>query len=276
MKSLRSRLFVVGYLAIALFGSTVWLMHLRQTPAFAEGLRSEESGIKRNESQSVAVVELFTSEGCSSCPPADDNLRRIANNAVKTNQKVIPLSFHVDYWNRLGWKDPFSQPAFSERQREYAAVLNSDTYTPQMIVNGSVEFVGSNRQLTDQNILKALESPARHAVTLSTSMLEGQRQLSVRYRVTGPLSETEEFVGEVINIAVATDSESISVSRGENAGRKLSHVWVVKSLQVIPLNSRDGAINIDPAFVKKKHTRIVAYVQSRSTGVITGASALEL
>jgi hypothetical protein len=84
------------------------------------------------------------------------------------------------------------------------------------------------------------------------------------------------MVDEVLNIAVATDSELVSVSRGENGGRKLSHVWVVKSLQVIPLSSRDGTFEIDSAFVKRKHSRVIAYIQSRSTGAITGASAVEL
>ena len=276
MNSVRSKTFVVGYLTAAFFGGTFWLTHLRQPTAFAEGLKSVKSDIKRNESQPIAVVELFTSEGCSSCPPADENLRRIASVAAKLDQKVFPLSFHVDYWNRLGWKDPFSQAAFSERQRQYATVLESDTYTPQMIVNGTAEFVGSDRRLTDQAIHKALESPAKHAVALSVADIDDQRRLSFRYQVTGPLSKTEQIADEVLNIAVATDAESVSVSRGENGGRKLSHVWVVKSLQVIPLSSRDGTFEIEPASVKRMHSRVIAYIQSRSTGAITGASVVEL
>ena len=93
-----------------------------------------------------AVVELFTSEGCSSCPPADNLLGEIVKDAQKGQQRVYCLSFHVDYWNSLGWRDPYSDPAFSRRQREYARAFESvQVYTPQMVVNGSTGFVGSDR-----------------------------------------------------------------------------------------------------------------------------------
>ena len=91
----------------------------------------------------VVVLELFTSEGCSSCPLADNLLPQLAS----LDAAVIPLSFHVDYWNRLGWKDPFSSAAFSDRQREYGQHFNSDgVYTPQLVVNGEYEMVGSDRR----------------------------------------------------------------------------------------------------------------------------------
>ncbi len=276
MRSLRSRTFIAGYLTLFCFSGSVWLAHLRQPTANAEGLKSAKADVKRNEGGPFAVVELFTSEGCSSCPPADANLQRIETAAAKLDQKVFPLSFHVDYWNRLGWKDPFSQAAFSERQREYSEILNSDTYTPQMIVNGISEFVGSDRRLSDQAIRKALETPPKHTIVLSASETDDLRRLSFRYQVTGSLSKAQELPDNVLNIAVATDLETVSVGRGENGGRKLSHVWVVKSFQVIPLGSRDGTFEVDQAFVKQKHSRVVAYVQSRSTGVISGAFALGL
>ena len=226
---------------------------------------------------SIAVVELFTSEGCSSCPPADDNLRRIANATFKSNQKTIPLSFHVDYWNRLGWKDPFSQAAFSERQRDYAATLNSDNvYTPQMIVNGTTEFVGSNRRLTDNALREALKYPAKHSVTLSTKGVADNVRSTFRYHIIGLDAREDGASDYELNIAVATDLETVSVARGENGGHKLSHVWVVKSLQTLPLNSSNGIFSIDPTTVKEKHSRVVAYVQSKSTREITGAAALDL
>ena len=276
MTYFRSKTIVVGYVTMALFGGAFWLTHVRQPTAFAEGRSSAKSGLKRNESLSIAVVELFTSEGCSSCPPADENLRRIEGVAAMLDQNVFPLSFHVDYRNRLGWKDPFSQVAFSDRQREYAELLKSDTYTPQLIVNGTSEFVGSDRRLSDQKIRKALETPAKHLIALSALEIEDQSRLSFRYQITGPHSKTRQMVDEVFNIAVATDLESVSVPRGENSGRKLSHIWVVKSFQVIPLDSLKGTFEFERSFVKPKHSRVVAYVQSRSTGAITGASALSL
>ena len=186
MTYFRSKTIVVGYVTMALFGGAFWLTHVRQPTAFAEGRSSAKSGLKRNESLSIAVVELFTSEGCSSCPPADENLRRIEGVAAMLDQNVFPLSFHVDYRNRLGWKDPFSQVAFSDRQREYAELLKSDTYTPQLIVNGTSEFVGSDRRLSDQKIRKALETPAKHLIALSALEIEDQSRLSFRYQITGP------------------------------------------------------------------------------------------
>ena len=93
--------------------------------------------------QPVAVIELFTSQGCSSCPSADQLLSQTINEAKKDGRKIFALSFHVDYWNRLGWADPFSTNEYSQRQRAYAAQLNDNSvYTPQMIVNGSRQFVG--------------------------------------------------------------------------------------------------------------------------------------
>ena len=276
MRFLRSRTFIAGYLTVLCFSGSAWLAYLQQPTAIAEGIKSAKLDINRNESGPIAVVELFTSEGCSSCPPADANLQRIETVAAKLDQSVFPLSFHVDYWNRLGWKDPFSQAAFSERQREYAAILNSDTYTPQMIVNGISEFVGSDKRHSEKAIRKALETPAKHRIALSASEIDDPRRLSFRYQVTGSLSRTQELTDQVLNIALATDLETVTVGRGENGGRKHSQVWVVKSFQVIPLSSLEGTIELDQAFVKQKHSRVVAYIQSRSTGAITGAFALGL
>ncbi len=275
MISPHSRTFVFGQLAIVVIASTVWLSHHLQTTTFADGPKTRKDENK-SLSQPVAVVELFTSEGCSSCPPADENLRRLASDAAKRNQKVYPLSFHVDYWNRLGWKDPFSQPAFSQRQREYAELLDSHVYTPQMIVNGTTEFVGSDRRLTDQAIKRALALSAKHEVAFAAVGQSDRMRSSYRYQVAGPLSKTGDATDEVLNIAVATDSETVSVARGENGGRKLSHVWVVKNFEVVPLTSAEGTFEIDLSLVKTDHSRIIAFVQSQSTGAITGAAALDL
>src|SRR4051812_46079004 len=108
----------------------------------------------------VAVVELFTSEGCSSCPPADRLLADLASEAARVGQPVFTLSFHVDYWNGLGWADPFSRPAYSERQRSYADALGGGTYTPEMTVNGKAAFVGSDAARARSEVRKALSRPA--------------------------------------------------------------------------------------------------------------------
>ncbi|HEY2720627.1 MAG TPA: DUF1223 domain-containing protein, partial [Chitinophagaceae bacterium] len=102
---------------------------------------------------SFAVLELFTSEGCSSCPPADRLLPQFANE----NSNIIPLSFHVDYWNNLGWKDPFSNSIFSDRQKEYARQFKLESiYTPELVINGKYELIGSDKTSADADIKKSL------------------------------------------------------------------------------------------------------------------------
>ena len=110
---------------------------------------------KTNDSaeSNVVVLELFTSQGCSSCPSAD---KVLGDYAVAQNPTIIPLAFHIDYWDHIGWKDPFSQHQFSERQRAYAENLNSNVYTPQLIINGKYQLVGSKSQAIEQNIKKQL------------------------------------------------------------------------------------------------------------------------
>jgi len=109
----------------------------------------------------VAVIELFTSQGCSSCPPADKLLTETVNRAKAGQQSVYALSFHVDYWNRLGWSDPYSDARYSARQRQYARQLNTATiYTPQAVINGRQEFVGSNRTRLNTLLADALKHPA--------------------------------------------------------------------------------------------------------------------
>ena len=114
-----------------------------------------------------AVVELFTSEGCSSCPPAEAVLSHIMEEATKNHKNIICLEYHVDYWNKIGWKDPFSKNQFTMRQSNYSSVLHQrDLYTPQMIVNGETEFVGSHADEADAAIDAALKTPAVTALEI--------------------------------------------------------------------------------------------------------------
>ena len=128
------------------------------------GSRSIEPGYASavSEVEAPVIVELFTSQGCSSCPAAD----RLLSKLKKTSSKVIPLSFHVSYWNYLGWTDPYSQEAFSKRQRLYARTLRSSVYTPQMVFNGSSECVGSSAAQVDHNIREALETKTTNKIAL--------------------------------------------------------------------------------------------------------------
>src|SRR5438045_3417563 len=162
---------------------------------------------------SFAVLELFTSEGCSSCPPADRLLPQLAS----TNPNIIPLSFHVDYWDHLGWKDPFSNAEFSDRQRLYAGQFHLESiYTPQLIVNGEYELVGSNRTAADQDIKKVLSEKPRVEIKIG-DIRKQDGKLSISSTLTGDLGETQ------LIAALVQKHAEMKVRAGENNGAHLSH-----------------------------------------------------
>src|SRR4051794_37180018 len=175
------------------------------------------------------VVELFTSEGCSSCPPADALLAELINKQPVEGVEIIPLAFHVDYWNNLGWADRFSDPRFTERQHEYAQAMSlRSIYTPQMVVDGSREFVGSDRDVA----LKAIRESAQRVKANVRLTIDGNR---VQVKVSGDAAKGE---CDVL-VAVTEDDLQSDVRRGENAGRKLSHAAVVRRL--VRLGQTKGA-----------------------------------
>lgn len=222
-----------------------------------------------DESTRFAVVELFTSEGCSSCPPADRLLGEIAEKGRNDGERIFTLSFHVDYWNRLGWIDPFSAEAYTDRQGAYARALGlASIYTPQMIVNGRREFVGSNAATAREAIASALAEPATAWVTLGMTTRRGSGDVVVEYQVSG------ETGGRVLNIALVESELSVKVPRGENAGRTLHHDDVVRAFTTVALDGT-GAGNIDipvGAGLRRESLSVIAYVQDPATMAITGAT----
>lgn len=222
------------------------------------------------------LVELFTSEGCSSCPPADKFLQTLDNQPYPGAQLIV-LSEHVDYWNHIGWTDPYSAHAYSERQTAYASRLRIDgPYTPQMIVDGSDEFVGSNAQDAEKVLGKAIHTE-KIAVTISGVSLENN-QLRAHLEV-GPLPPRLRKAD--VLLAVALNRAESQVSKGENAGHRLTHVAVVRSLtQVgkIEANhpfSRDVSVKLDPA-ADPTSLRVIAFVQEPGPGRILGAALEKL
>lgn len=218
-------------------------------------------------SRPVAVVELFTSEGCSSCPPADALLGDLS----KDNRPgLFPLAFHVDYWDRLGWADPFADAAFTARQNRYATAFGANqVYTPQMVVNGTAEFVGSDRVRAAAEIKAALARPAAATVGF-TAKLDG-RQITVDYDAKAP-------AGSVLNLAAAERGLVTKVRRGENAGKTLRHENVVRAFGIaaIPAGGK-GHLKIDlPAGAAPANVTVVAYVQTRETMAVIGAAAQPL
>ena len=220
------------------------------------------------ENNGIAVVELFTSEGCSSCPPADELLAGIAADAKKSGRAVYCLSFHVDYWDDLGWKDRFSARAFTKRQQDYARLLNISTvYTPQIVVNGSSEFLGSDRKKADKSIEVALARKAEAGIALKAAA-DGQR-IAVEYKVTGAPA------GTVLCLAWTEAEARSAPDRGENAGQKLRHRNTVRDFQVIELTAPAGG----KASLKRldvKSGTVIAFVQHAKTGQVIGANAAEV
>ncbi|MEW5978863.1 MAG: DUF1223 domain-containing protein [Acidobacteriota bacterium] len=187
------------------------------------------------ESRSVVLVELFTSEGCSSCPPADQVLARLEARQPVAEAKIVVLSQHVDYWNDLGWADPFSSAQFTRRQERYArAFKNRGLYTPQMVVDGHFELVGHREGRALDLIRKAASLPkAAVLVACSRSLESGAGNvLSAQVTVDRLPAVTSGDTAEVW-LSLAEDKLVSEVSRGENAGRRLSHSGVVRSLTLL-------------------------------------------
>ena len=221
------------------------------------------------------LVELFTSEGCSSCPPADRFLEKLDGQPV-VGADLIVLSEHVDYWNHIGWKDPYSSHFFSERQSAYANRFGLDTvYTPQMIVDGATEFTGSDTTRAEKAFAQALAAP-KIAVRLLSVSLEPARTLGARVEADAlPLSFPQREAE--VYLAVALNHAASHVSGGENGGRTLTHVAVVRSLVKV------GQIKGDVGFAQDVHLkldavqdvhdlRVIAFVQEARQGKVVGAT----
>lgn len=220
----------------------------------------------------VAVVELFTSQGCSSCPPADNVLRQVHAIAEENDLPVHVLSFHVDYWNRLGWTDPYSDATFTRRQRMYASRLRTNrVYTPQMIVNGTTEFVGSHRSKANTAVARSLRRPAATEIRVRIDVDQSGRNVEVGYDVD------ESGIGKALNLAVVQSPPQNAVPRGENAGRRLSHVNVVRSFRTISVDKKEGSSTLAiPRGVDFSDARLIAYVQDPQTLAVLGATAIDL
>ena len=179
---------------------------------------------------------MFTSEGCSSCPPADALVARLEKESA--DKPVYILAFHVDYWNRLGWKDVFSNADFTKRQNQYARWLKlSSVYTPQVVVNGHTEFVGSEEGNLRNAIKAGLDKPAKTELTLSNVKVEGDKA-SFNISTEGAANNT------TLLLALVEKNATTKVQRGENGGSTLSHVQIVTQLKSVSVNNNGGAENI--------------------------------
>jgi len=227
------------------------------------------------------LAELFTSEGCSSCPPADDLLRRLIEEQPVDGVEVIAVSEHVDYWNRLGWRDPFSSAHFSERQNAYAnAFGTSQIYTPQLVIDGRLQVVGSDLAAVRRSLLEAAGRP-RAAVRVVATRSADMRLASVRVAVRDVPAADQAGPIHVV-VAIVEDHLTTDVMRGENARRRLKHHAVARVLGTIAtLADRAAAgdfekeIEINREWVFDR-LRVVAFLQNDRTRHVVGAASADI
>jgi hypothetical protein len=251
-------------LLIALAVATLLVATLRSAKTAAAGPVAATSVAKRS-----VIVELFTSEGCSSCPPADELLGQLRQERNSNGAEVIPLGFHVDYWDSPGWHDRFDSSAFSRRQEDYARKFHLDgPYTPQMVVNGEFEFVGSLAGQAHEAIAQtAAEIPAANV-----NIFTGQYNSLL-------LQITSAQPGDVM-LAITEDNLATRVGGGENDGHTLHHMAVVRELRRLG-QVRDGKFSSTVQLAlakdwKRQDLRAVVFIQNPDNGRILGASSLKL
>ncbi len=203
------------------------------------------------------LVELFTSEGCSSCPAADQALQWLDSAQPVEGVEVIVLSLHVDYWNQLGWADPFSSPRFTARQEAYG----KEMYTPQMIIDGDAAFVGNKRRALE--VLAGRKGTARADVSVSAKVKGSHVEVIAKSDAAAPMW-----------VAIAESGLSHEVLRGENRGLTLSHTAVVRQLVRV---GADGTVNVplEPGW-KVDRLKVVAFVQEPGPGKVLGVASTKL
>lgn len=216
------------------------------------------------------LLELFTSLGCSSCPPADKLLAEVDRQQPVPGARLIVLSEHVDYWNSPIWSDPFSSSVYTERQQAYDSRFGVETYTPQLVVDGTTEVLGSSWPKTADAIKRAMQA-TKISVSVKAVRDAGKAQVDVE---AGPNSINKKAV---VFLALAHDRTESHVGGGENAGRNISEVAVVYSIREIgkiePASSFQKAVSVSlPSNSKPGDTRLIAFLRRSDTTQIIGVA----
>lgn len=211
------------------------------------------------------VMQLFTSQGCSSCPAADALAEEIKKEYASKN--VMILSYHVTYWDRLGWKDPFGKKAYTEMQYAYANKFKERrVYTPQIVVNGKEHFIGSDEYILRKKLKRYLKKSVDNSVKLTTTKKENQLQIA--YEVSSELSNKK------IVFALVLDKKTTQVKRGENARKALSNSNIVIQQKEVSLEKTTGKTNIElpPNYT---NMRLIAFIQDENLN-ITGGNQIKI
>jgi|SRR5438034_3433193 len=223
----------------------------------------------------AVLLELFTSEGCSSCPPADAFLKALDDAGHVDDVEIIAIEEHVDYWNRLGWSDPFSSHHWTERQERYARSFRHDgVYTPQLVVNGRSEVVGSSAREARPQIIEASKSPTADLHLSLASLSSQSAEVTISVEDAPPEAHAAELW-----LAVTERGLASNVLRGENEGRNLRHAAILRSLTHVRAQHADRGsakatnnVALDPSW-KRENLRFVVFLQEPKTLHIFGAAA---
>ena len=275
------KLFIALFLMVS---GVVTFTTLNRHPASSVSVSPESETAKAaGPNVTPVVVELFTSEGCSSCPPADEVLSKLDKSQPIQGIEIIALAEHVDYWNKLGWIDPYSSAEFSTRQSRYADAFGQESvYTPQMIVDGRDEFVGADWDKAREAITRAARLPkAKFELLAASSSNETNKDLKLSIHINDIPQITTGDSADVL-LAITESNLRSEVSRGENAGRYLRHTAVVRSLSVLG-NVSAGQQSFEAEYTsslnvgwQRDNLRAVVLVQERRTRRVLGAAALGL
>ncbi len=222
----------------------------------------KHSATSKTAAKNVAVLELFTSQGCSSCPPADRLLETYIS-----KENVIVLSFHVDYWDRLGWKDPFSSNEYTKRQYRYASALNSGVYTPQLVVNGESEMVGSDENKISAALDKVQSTQPEANLSINNAKQENGK-VTINFTASGKTNNSD------LNIALAEKKAITNIKAGENGGVTLTNYNVVRNFKARQqFKVGENAADIDiPAGLDPKNISVVLFLQKNDNNKIIAAA----
>jgi len=249
--------FLLSILVLPLFFCT---SDVKKTGSLA--INKTETISVSDTSEPFALVQLFTSQGCSSCPSADILLDKVRNKF--DSKEVAVLSYHVDYWNRLGWKDPFSASEYTTLQNAYASKFKSrNVYTPQAVINGSIHFVGSNEDKMNGYLSKYLKNEAENSVVIS-KVIKKSNSINFSYDVIG---NTE---SKKLKVALVIGQRITPIKRGENGGKSLKNSNIVVE-EIVILNSNGTKTITIPSIVNTDdELKLIAYIQNDNLEVTGG------
>lgn len=220
------------------------------------------------EQNGFALIELFTSEGCSSCPAADEVLEE---SQKKYNDKnVLVLSYHVDYWDKLGWKDIFSDASFTQRQEYYSNIFRLNSiYTPQVVVNGKKEFIGSNKSKLISSIEEQLNE--KFSVSINLNVVQNtEGKIDVQYSAEGADAKKEQAILVLIQ-KMATNE----INKGENKGRTLHHINIVRNIFYLPLKEKTTNFTL-PAGLQKEDVFVAGFIQDKRSGSVKAMQSAQI